>query len=195
MRIFNKKKGSDGLREFFLFGIKVYSYKRKNKNSEHNNPNKAELLKSMGVIIGDNVKIWGMPNLPTEYFFIEIGDNSTISSNVTFLTHDGSMNACREYYKGWYETIPSPLGKIKVGKNCFVGINSIILPNVIIGNNCVIGAGSVVTKNVPDGEVWAGNPARFIKTTKELSDKFEIIMNSKQQAELDEFARKQGVYK
>lgn len=27
----------------------------------------------------------------------------------------------------------------------------------------IVGAGSVVTKNIPDGEIWAGSPARFIK--------------------------------
>jgi len=27
----------------------------------------------------------------------------------------------------------------------------------------VVGAGSVVTKDIPDNEVWAGNPARFIR--------------------------------
>ena len=27
----------------------------------------------------------------------------------------------------------------------------------------MIGAGSVVTNDVPDYELWAGNPARFIK--------------------------------
>jgi UDP-2-acetamido-3-amino-2,3-dideoxy-glucuronate N-acetyltransferase len=27
----------------------------------------------------------------------------------------------------------------------------------------MIGAGSVVTKNVPDGELWMGNPAKFIR--------------------------------
>ena len=33
-----------------------------------------------------------------------------------------------------------------------------------IGNNCIIGAGSVVTKDIPDNEIWAGNPAKLIKT-------------------------------
>ena len=56
-------------------------------------------------------------------------------------------------------------GRIKIGNNCFIGCRSILLPGVTIGDNSIIGAGSVVTKDVPSGEVWAGNPARFIKTT------------------------------
>lgn len=45
----------------------------------------------------------------------------------------------------------------------FIGTRSIILKGVTIGEKSIIGAGSVVTNNVPDGEIWAGNPARFIK--------------------------------
>jgi acetyltransferase-like isoleucine patch superfamily enzyme len=45
----------------------------------------------------------------------------------------------------------------------FIGANSIILKGVTIGKRAVIGAGSVVTKNIPADEIWAGNPARFIK--------------------------------
>ena len=37
-----------------------------------------------------------------------------------------------------------------------------ILKGVTIGARAVIGAGSVVTKDVPDGEIWAGNPAKRI---------------------------------
>lgn len=45
----------------------------------------------------------------------------------------------------------------------FIGTGAIILKGVTIGTESVIGAGSVVTKNIPDYEVWAGNPAKFIK--------------------------------
>jgi acetyltransferase-like isoleucine patch superfamily enzyme len=52
---------------------------------------------------------------------------------------------------------------IEIADDVFIGANSIILKGVSIGSRAVIGAGSVVTKNIPDDEVWAGNPARFIK--------------------------------
>lgn len=45
----------------------------------------------------------------------------------------------------------------------FIGAHSIILKGVTIGQKSIIGAGSVVTKSIPDGEIWAGNPAKFIK--------------------------------
>jgi len=34
---------------------------------------------------------------------------------------------------------------------------------VTIGERTIVGAGSIVTKNIPDDEVWAGNPAKFIR--------------------------------
>ena len=32
-----------------------------------------------------------------------------------------------------------------------------------IGKNCIIGMGSLVNKDVPDGEVWWGNTAKYVK--------------------------------
>lgn len=58
---------------------------------------------------------------------------------------------------------------VVIGKCVFVGGHSIILKGVTIGDDAVIGAGSVVTKDVPAGEIWAGNPAKFIRKVK--SDK------------------------
>lgn len=47
--------------------------------------------------------------------------------------------------------------------NAFIGAFSIILKGVIIGENSIIGAGSIVTHSVPDNQIWAGNPAKFIR--------------------------------
>lgn len=54
---------------------------------------------------------------------------------------------------------------VRIGDGAFIGARSIILKGVEIGENSIIGAGSVVTKSVPANEIWAGNPARFIRKT------------------------------
>lgn len=58
-------------------------------------------------------------------------------------------------------------GKIHIKKNAYLGMNTLIVKPITIGENAVIGAGSVVTKDIPDNEVWAGNPARFIRKREE----------------------------
>lgn len=55
------------------------------------------------------------------------------------------------------------MAKVTIEHDVFVGAGCIILKGVTIGACSVIGAGSVVTKNIPANQVWAGNPARFIR--------------------------------
>ncbi|HWT75768.1 MAG TPA: acyltransferase [Mobilitalea sp.] len=52
---------------------------------------------------------------------------------------------------------------VLIKKGAFIGAHSILLKGIIIGEKSIIGAGSVVTRNVPDGEIWAGNPAKLIR--------------------------------
>lgn len=42
-------------------------------------------------------------------------------------------------------------------------MNTLVVKPVTIGEDAIVGAGSIITKDIPDGEVWAGNPARFIR--------------------------------
>ena len=50
-----------------------------------------------------------------------------------------------------------------IGNDVWIGSKCLVKAGVTIGNGAVIGMGSVVTHDVPPYEVWAGNPARFIK--------------------------------
>lgn len=52
---------------------------------------------------------------------------------------------------------------IEIGKDCFIGANSIILKGTVIGDGCVIGAGSVVCGKFEPNTVIAGNPAKVIR--------------------------------
>ena len=52
---------------------------------------------------------------------------------------------------------------VNIKDRAFIGADTIILKGVTIGENAVVGAGSVVAKSVPDNQIWAGNPAKYIK--------------------------------
>ncbi len=52
---------------------------------------------------------------------------------------------------------------VNIGRNCFIGCNTIIKKGTIIGDNSIVSAGSVVSGTIPPNEIWAGNPAIFIK--------------------------------
>lgn len=99
-----------------------------------------------------------------------------MSFDVAFVTHDGGTFVLRKE-----EPEICVYGPIVVENNVFIGARSIIMPNITIGNNVIVGAGSIVTKNIPDGEIWAGVPARFICTIEEYKrknkEKFSYIVN------------------
>ena len=89
---------------------------------------------------------------------IEIGAHVHVTMGCIFLTH--SLDTSISHGIVWKQS------RIKLGEYAFIGARTIICSNVEIGENSIIGAGSVVTKNIPPNEIWAGNPARFIKKRK-----------------------------
>jgi acetyltransferase-like isoleucine patch superfamily enzyme len=54
-------------------------------------------------------------------------------------------------------------GPVRIGSNCWFGVNCAVTSGVTIGDRCVIGANSVVNGDIPAGSIAAGAPARVIK--------------------------------
>lgn len=52
---------------------------------------------------------------------------------------------------------------MKIGKGVHIGLNATMRENLMIGDYATLGAGAVLTKNIGEGEIWAGNPARFLR--------------------------------
>lgn len=118
-----------------------------------------KMLKMGGVkfkgsaFIGTNVTFDGIhPEL------ITIGHGTIITTGTCVLTHFYSTKDTSFY-----------LGAVNIGDHVFIGMNTLIVNAVNIGDNAVIGAGSIVTCDIPAGEVWAGNPAKFIKLINSFS--------------------------
>jgi maltose O-acetyltransferase len=135
----------------------------KNMNKCWKKEYKLDEYRKLGLEIGKNVLI------NYDVFLdgcgkIKIGDNCVITKLCMILSHDASSKMVG------FDSIE---GLTEIGNNVFIGIRSIILPNIKIGNNVIIGAGSVITKNIPENEVWAGNPARKICTIEEYKNKLK----------------------
>lgn len=110
--------------------------------------------------IGNNV---GISNACLVAFNeIRIEDNVLIGGGVRIYDSDfHSLNYDIRTSFPSYNGINSK--PIVVKKGAFIGARSTILKGVIIGEKSIIGAGSIVTKDIPDYEIWAGNPCRFIR--------------------------------
>lgn len=95
---------------------------------------------------------------------IIIGNNVSIAPNVTFIADSCANNSCE------LNSIPYVKEKLTCNKNIliedevWIGANVTVLPGVKIGRCSVIGAGSVVTKNVEAYAIYAGVPAKKIKS-------------------------------
>ncbi len=137
-------------------------------------------LKKLGIGISDTYYESGHGFIAPSVFFdgndyslIRIGDATTVSLDVVFLTHDYSVS------KGLKVLDPKLSGRflkpITVGKNSFIGMRSILLPGTVLGDNTIVGAGSVVKGSFPDGVVLAGNPAKILCTTEEWAKRHKEL--------------------
>ncbi len=142
------------------------------------------------ICIGENVRLnsaaWANPIGSGNHIWIQlvgkeaevsIGDGTGISNTAITCATKVKIgkqcligSGCKIYDTDFHELPISDRGgvyvataPIMIGDRVFIGAGSTILKGVNIGDNSIIGAGSVVTKDVPANEVWAGNPAVFIK--------------------------------
>jgi putative colanic acid biosynthesis acetyltransferase WcaF len=86
---------------------------------------------------------------------ISIGDHALVSQ-YSFL-----CSATHDYTSAGFELISKP---IDIGAKAWLAADVFVGPGVTIGEGAVIAARSTVVKNVPPWEVWAGLPAKFVKT-------------------------------
>lgn len=111
-------------------------------------------LVAEGMKVGEGVVIepgaiidGGMP------WLIEMGDGSGLAPMAYLLAHDASTKKYLDRTR---------VGRIKIGKNVFIGAHAMVLPGVAIGDEAIVAAGCVVTRDVEAGAIVAGNPARVI---------------------------------
>lgn len=141
------------LRNFFrlLFKIPMVIYKKVNP---------VGYARAIGVTVGRDCRFLNT-DFSSEPYLVTVGDHVTLSYT-KIIPHDGGVWV----FRGEHPDVEL-CGPVTIGNNVFVGVGTIILPNVTIGDNCVIGAGAVVTRDIPPNSVAVGVPARVIKTVDE----------------------------
>jgi acetyltransferase-like isoleucine patch superfamily enzyme len=117
-----------------------------------------QCARDKGVAVGANCRLYGNIYFSSEPYLVEIGDNTIISGHVEFIPHDGAVYNFNDGQGNIYGNF----GRIKIGRNCFIGYRSMFLPDVQIGDNCLVVAGSVVLSSFPDNSVIMGNPAKWV---------------------------------
>jgi len=105
---------------------------------------------------GHNVQIEPFTSIICKYKMY-IGNDVVIAPGVVIVDFDHNLADPRKIQED------GEVAEVTIGDNVWIGANATILKGVHIGNDAVVGAGSVVAKDIPEGEIWVGNPAHFLK--------------------------------
>lgn len=127
-------------------------------------------LRSLGMRIGEETVIYAPRNCvidETRAWMITMGRNVQIAAGVTILTHGYDWSV----FKGLTGEVLGSAGKVVIGDNVFIGMNTTILKGTTVGSNVVIGANSLISKDVPDNCVVAGNPQQIVMGISQYHEK------------------------
>lgn len=89
---------------------------------------------------------------------ITIGDNVSFGANV-YLMVDSGPNASERLQRLY----PVEHGPITIGNHCWIGSESVIMPNVSLGDFCIVAANSFVKQSFPAYSIVGGTPARLLR--------------------------------
>jgi len=131
-------------------------------------------LRHLGVRLGEQCIIHSY-SFGSEPWLVELGDRVVLAEGATFITHDGTHRIFRDRVPG-LSKFGNSYGTIKVYNNCFIGMNTIILPDVKIGPNSIVASGSTVNKDIPPNTVVGGSPAKVICSLDEYVEKYKEKM-------------------
>ncbi|WP_160725765.1 acyltransferase [Bacillus sp. USDA818B3_A] len=139
-------------------GIRIHSSKKSNVIGGDTQTVFKTISKGQ-ILIGDNCGISNSTFISQS--MIKIDNNVMIGGSCKF--YDTDFHSIDYQSRMAVPDVTVVSKPIHIEEGVFIGAHSIILKGVTIGKYSVIGAGSVVASNIPEGEIWAGNPAKFIK--------------------------------
>lgn len=81
---------------------------------------------------------------------IEIGENTLFGEGVKLYDHNHQYSSEPNFKVEHQKFNTSP---IKIGKNCWLGSNVIVLKGVTIGDNVIVGANCLIFKDIPSNSI------------------------------------------
>jgi phenylacetic acid degradation protein len=114
------------------------------------------------VIIGKNVYVGPGAAIRGDWGGIVIEDGCNVQENCTIHMFPGVIVLLKEAAHIGHGAIVH--GAV-IGKNCLIGMNSVVMDEVELGDECVVGALSFIKagEKIPRRSLVAGNPAKIIK--------------------------------
>lgn len=114
------------------------------------------------VIIGKNVYVGPGAALRGDWGKIIIEDGCNIQENCTVHMFPGVTTILKEAVHIGHNAV---IHGATIGKNCMVGMSSVIMDNVVLGNECIVGALTFIKANeiYEPRSLIVGNPAKKIK--------------------------------
>ena len=147
----------------------------------------ARIIRPRLISVGDNVRIGKHTDIyvhpkrrDSKEFILKIGDNvhignyNIIGARNSVVLEENVLLGPRVIivdHSHQYENVEIPIklqpatdgGVVRIERDCWIGANVFVLPNVTIGCHAIIGANSVVNSDIPPYSVAVGAPARVIK--------------------------------
>lgn len=118
------------------------------------------------VVIGKDVYVGPFATIRGDFGAIFIEDGCNIQENCTLHMFPGVEVRLKEQAHIGHGAI---VHGSKIGKNCLIGMNAVIMDEVVLGDHCIVGAMTFIKEGtiIPEKSLVVGNPARIVRTLSE----------------------------
>ncbi len=122
------------------------------------------------VVLGDDVSVWPLTVIRGDVNFIRVGARTNIQDGVVVhVSHDGPHAKLGGFATVIGEDVTighkAVIHACRIEDACLIGMGAIVMDGAVVKKHGFVGAGALVSpgKVVGEGELWLGNPARFVR--------------------------------
>jgi carbonic anhydrase/acetyltransferase-like protein (isoleucine patch superfamily) len=114
------------------------------------------------VVLAEDASVWHGVVIRGDNARITVGKGSNVQDGAVLHADEGCPLTIGDNVTVGHQAM---LHGCTIGEGSLVGIQAVVLNNVVIGKNCLIGAGAIITegKQFPDNSLIVGAPARLVR--------------------------------